>query len=171
MLETGNKWLAVLLILLFVVGCGKMPDERLMEKGRRYDDEQNFTEAVSSYEKLARFYPKSHLRPEALYRAGLVYSNAFQEFDRAITLMQNVIDEYPENRYAAQCQFMIGFIHANSTADTAMARAAYTAFLRNYPEHELVPSVEWELEHLGKDIDEIPELKDIDKKQRGDVRE
>ena len=156
------------LIIVMVIGaallsgCGKMPDERLIEKARRFDEDQQFAEAAEAYSKLAKLYPNSVYRTEALYRAGLVYTNAFQEFDRAISLLSSVIEAYPEDHYSAQCQFMIGFIHANSTQDTAKAREAYTLFLQKYPDHELVPSVEWELEHLGKDISQIPELQRID---------
>ena len=53
---------------------------------------------------------------------------------------------------------MVGFIYANTTSDTAQARLEYNQFLQNYPDHELVPSVEWELQYLGKDINNIPEL-------------
>jgi hypothetical protein len=46
--------------------------------------------------------------------------------------------------------------------DTTKAREAYTKFLEKYPNHELVSSVEWELKYLGKDINEIPELMDLE---------
>jgi hypothetical protein len=39
---------------------------------------------------------------------------------------------------------------------------AYNTFLQNYPDHELAPSVEWELRYLGKDINDIPELKALE---------
>jgi outer membrane protein assembly factor BamD (BamD/ComL family) len=155
-------FIVTLLGLTLLTGCGQMPDERLIEKARQLDEDQQFAEAVEAYTKLAKHFPKSIYRTEALYRAGLVYTNAFQEYDRAISLLESVIAEYPEDRYAAQCQFMIGFIHANSTQDTSKARLAYRTFLDEYPDHELAPSVEWELEHLGKDINEIPELKRIE---------
>lgn len=160
----------IILGVVFVAGCGKMPDERLIEKARLFDEEQNFVQAAESYTKLSKLYPNSPFRTEALYRAGLVYTNAFGEFDRAISLLQVVIEEYPEDRFAAQCQFMIGFIHANSTEDMEKAREAYSLFIAKYPDHELVPSVEWELEHLGKDINQIPELQDIDGKTGSEVR-
>lgn len=153
-----------ILAVVILCGCGQMPDERLIVKAREFDDEQKFEQAAESYTKLAKMYPNSPFRTEALYRAGLVSANAFGEFDRAITFFQTVIEEYPEDRYAAQCQFMIGFIHANSTADLVKAKEAYSLFIQRYPNHELVPSVEWELEHLGKDINQIPELQDIDSK-------
>lgn len=145
-----------------IITCSRMPDESLMEKGARLEEEGQFTEAAACYEKLARLYPRSLLRPEALYKAGLVYINNHQDFEKAVSTMQRVIDEHSETKEAAQCQFMIGFVYANSVNDTAKARSAYETFLAKHPEHELVPSVEWELRHLGMDINEIPELKGIE---------
>lgn len=162
MKSTLTRSLIVLLVLSALIGCGKLPDEHLIAKGGGYEEEGKFTEAIASYEKLAERYPQSPLRPEALYKAGLVYTNGLQEFDRGISMLERVIAEHPEAKEAAQCQFMIGFIFANNAADTAQARIAYQKFVETYPDHELIPSVEWELRYLGKDINEIPELQHLE---------
>ncbi len=154
--------LTVVLILAMVAACGKMPDERLMEKGKKFEAKGKFVEAAASYEKLAKLYSKSPFAPEALYRAGVVYANALQKFPEAISEFKKVVQKYPESKSAAPSQFMIGFIYANSISDTAKAREAYTTFLKKYPDHELVSSVKWELAHLGKNINQIPELKNIE---------
>ncbi|MDZ7262494.1 MAG: tetratricopeptide repeat protein, partial [candidate division KSB1 bacterium] len=60
-------------------------------------------------------------------------------------------------------QFMIGYLYANEIKDLDKARSAYQVFLEKYPENELVPSVKWELDHLGKDISEIEFLVDTTK--------
>jgi len=50
---------------------------------------------------------------------------------------------------------MIGYRYANDLNDLEKAKEAYNEFLQKYPEHELAPSVQWELDHLGQDISEI----------------
>jgi hypothetical protein len=50
---------------------------------------------------------------------------------------------------------MIGYIYANHVKDFDKAKEAYNSFIEKYPEHELVTSVKWEIDHLGKDISEI----------------
>jgi hypothetical protein len=50
---------------------------------------------------------------------------------------------------------MSAFIYANDLKDLEKARARYASFLEAFPQHELVPSVQWELEHLGQDISQI----------------
>lgn len=157
-----TRSLIVLLILSMVTGCGKLPDERLMDRGGEFEEGGKFAEAIASYEKLAELYPQSPLRGEALYKSGLVYANGLHKLDEGIARLQQVIDEYPESKEAPQCQFMIGFIYANYASDYEKARVAYEHFLQTYSEHELFPSVEWELKHLGKDINEIPELQRLE---------
>lgn len=154
--------LSVVLVLLMSIGCGKLPDEHLIARGGEFEEEGRYAEAIASYEKLVERYPQSSLRPQALYKAGLVYTNGLQEFHRGISMLERVISEHPDAKEAPQCQFMIGFIYANNEADTAQARMAYEKFVQTYPGHELIPSVEWELKYLGKDINEIPELRHLE---------
>ena len=58
-------------------------------------------------------------------------------------------------------QFMIGYIYANALNDFDKARSEYNEFLKRFPKHELSPSVKFEIDYLGKDINEIPALKHI----------
>jgi outer membrane protein assembly factor BamD (BamD/ComL family) len=154
-------FVAVFLSILFVVGCAKLPDDRLMEIAKEYESREKFTEAIETYKKLVKTYPKSPLAPEAIYRAGLVYINGLSDVENSVEAFEAVIIGHPDSEYAPQCQFMIGFVYANSAADTARARIAYNTFLNKYPDHDLIPSVTWELKYLGKDINEIPELKNL----------
>jgi len=56
---------------------------------------------------------------------------------------------------------MIGYIFANIINDLESAKIELDNFIKQYPTHELVPSVKFELEYLGKSLDEIPALKHI----------
>ena len=82
-------------------------------------------------------------------------------------IFRALLDRYPakkENNF-------VGFIYANMAADTSNARAAYTLFLEKYPQHDLCSSVEWELKYLGKDINEIEELKNLGEGTAGPIHE
>ena len=70
--------------------------------------------------------------------------------------MKNLLGQ---NRTA--CTIYIGYIYANVINDTKSAEAEYESFLKKFPDHELSPSVKFELEYLGKSIEEIPALKHI----------
>lgn len=160
--------MCIVLCLVIGIGCSKLPDDRLLERGKQLEEQEQFADAIKDYEKLAKDYPQSPYAPEALYRAGLAYTNNLQLFDAAITTFERVIDEYPDSKSAGPCQFMIGFIYANNTADTTKARIAYNKFLDTYPEHELAASVQWELKYLGMDINQIPELQGLEQSSTED---
>ena len=164
-----KKLFAVLAILtlaiVMITGCGKNGDVKLLEKAKTYEENEQFDQAIASYEKLIKDYPDSPNCAEAMYRAGLVYTNGMQNFETAINTFSTVIDTFPQSPFAAHSQFMIGFIYANSLSDTVNAKVAYEAFLSKYPDNDLVPSVEWELQYLGKDINDIPELQQREEKE------
>lgn len=140
----------------------------------------NREKAVSYFEKVSSEYPEevigqgcaalqeflvsdSSSNPvEGIYHAGLAYTNLINDFDTGIEVLDRLVREYPDSKRAPEALFMSGFILANSAADTAEARQLYNRFLADYPSHALAVSVEWELEHLGQDINSIPEMRNID---------
>ena len=155
-------WLALCLGLLLIVSCAQLPDDQLIAKGKALEEAGKFDEAIKTFRKVARKYSKSPLCAEAHYHIALVQANGLENFPEAISTFESLIEKYPDTKYAPQAQFMIGFVYANNMADTTKARAAYEKFLEKYPDNELASSVEWELKYLGKDINEIPELMNLE---------
>jgi len=155
-------WMALILGALIIVSCAQLPDDKLVAKGKQLEEQGEFDEAIKTFRKVAKKYSKSPLCAEAHYHIALIQANGLQEFDTAVSTFENLIDKYPDTKFAPQAQFMIGFIYANNVADTSKARNAYEEFIVRYPNHELVSSVEWELKYLGKDINEIPELMNLE---------
>lgn len=159
--------LSSILVLTFFFGCNSAPDQTLLKKGKKLEEKAKFRDAVANYERLAKFYTKSPLRAEALYRAGFTYTNGIQDFNEAVKNFEMVVKEYPDSKYGPQAQFMIGFVYANNQIDTTKAREAYNLFLQKYGDNELAPSVKWELENLGKDINDILKVEEpIAKKKK-----
>ncbi len=142
--------------------CTQLPDDKLMDKAKTLETEEEFEQAVKYYDQLIEDYPSSPFCSEALYRAGLIYTNPIGESSKAISRLRQVIENHPDSKFAPQSQFMLGFIYANNLSDTLMAKQEYTEFLEKYPEHELVTSVKWELKYLGKDISEIPLINELE---------
>jgi outer membrane protein assembly factor BamD (BamD/ComL family) len=88
----------------------------------------------------------------------------FQEesnFQAAIDCYQDIVKRFPKSQQAPQCQFMVGYLYANHLKNIEQAKDAYRMFIRNYPEHELIKDAQWELDHLGKDVNDIEELNKI----------
>jgi len=95
------------------------------------------------------------------YLIGDIYMNDLRDFDSAIAAYVDVVNNFSGTNQEAQAQFMIGYIYANILNDNSQAELNYKNFLDRFPDHELAPSVQFELDHLGKDINEIDVLKHI----------
>lgn len=154
--------LALILGMLLIVSCAQLPDDQLIAKGKALEEQGKFDEAIKTFRQVAKKFSNSPLCAEAHYHIALIQANGLQNFSEAISTFESLIDKYPETKFAPQAQFMIGFIYANNVSDLDEARQAYEHFVATYPQHELVSSVEWELKYLGKDINEIPELMNLE---------
>lgn len=83
------------------------------------------------------------------------------KFVEAVTSYEELVRKYPRSRQAPQCLFMLGYLYANHMNDLDKARNAYQSFLEKYPNDPLVKDARWELNHLGQDVNEIPELNNM----------
>ena len=84
-----------------------------------------------------------------------------QEFQKSIENFKNIVEYYPEGQRASEALFMLGYINANNTKDLKQAEKYYKLFIEKYPDDELTDDAEYELKHLGKDINELPIFQDI----------
>ena len=110
---------------------------------------------------LVKNFPEHDLASKAQYIIGDIYMNDLRDFDKALNEYRAVLEKYNGSKEEALAQFMIGYIYANVIKDFELARKEYQIFLDKFPNHELHPSVKFEVEYLGKDINEIPALKHI----------
>ena len=83
------------------------------------------------------------------------------DFKGAIDAYHEFVSQYPDAPDAPKCQFMIGYLYANHLDNDASAAEAYEQFIRLYPENVLIKDAQWELDHLGMDVNEIDELNQI----------
>jgi TolA-binding protein len=160
--------LLVVFVLLSatIMGCGKkVTEEQLYAQAQKFESEESFKEAIKTYEELVSKYPKGKHADEAQYKIGFLYLNSLQDFQKSIEAYRRVVQDYPDSEYASQAQFMLGYVYANELKKYDKAREAYDLFLRKYPNDQLIASVKWELENLGKDISEIETLGNIPKEK------
>jgi outer membrane protein assembly factor BamD (BamD/ComL family) len=79
-----------------------------------------------------------------------------EQWSEAEKYFQKILDEYPDGMYSSKALFMVGFVNANYLKNFEKARKYYTEFLKKYPNHDLADDAKYELENLGKDINEFP---------------
>jgi outer membrane protein assembly factor BamD (BamD/ComL family) len=130
----------------------------LMIKSTELRSDTTVNEAIGTIEYLIKEFKDHSIIPEALYLKGNIYLNDKKDFYRALNTYQEIVYKYKGSSFESMSQFMIGYIYANVQINIPKAKVAYQTFLQNYPEHELAPSVQFELEYLGKQIDNIDEL-------------
>ena len=118
-------------------------------------------ESIANLIYLVKTFPKHELASKAQYIIGDIYMNDLRDFEKALGEYRLVLDRYNGSKEEALAQFMIGYIYANVIKDFDLARKEYQIFLDKFPKHELHPSVKFEIDYLGKDINEIPALKHI----------
>jgi TolA-binding protein len=126
--------------------------EDMFQDGNDLYKEQKVTRALKTYDKLTNMYPDDDLAVKALYRMAEIYAGDLQEFETCVDKYTYIADEYPSHPDAPKARFM---------GEYDRAKAEYEKFIRDYPKHSLSESVQFELRNLGKELDEIEELKGI----------
>jgi TolA-binding protein len=98
------------------------------------------------------------------FQAGYDFYND-EQYAKAIENFNQVLENYPDGENAANSTFMIGFIYANNLENYEQAKTYYTRFIEKFPDHELVASARYELETLGKDVNELDIFKKMEEEQ------
>ena len=150
------------LIGIIITGCGSNHTaDELYSGAENARNNKDIKRALSNLDLLLTKYPDHALAAKTQYLIGDIYMNDLRDFDSAISAYVDVVNNYTGTNQEAQAQFMIGYIYANILNDNSQAELNYKNFLDRFPDHELAPSVQFELDHLGKDINEIDVLKHI----------
>lgn len=87
-----------------------------------------------------------------------------EKFNEAIQIYRNIVKKHPQTRQASNSQFMIGYICSNHLNDTEQAKIELNRFLDDYAEiadSGLIAGAKFELQYMGKNIDEIPILSNL----------
>jgi TolA-binding protein len=149
----------VLLSLLVVVACKRVTDEDLWNKGVEAQKADKFEESLLQYDQLVKDYPQSPKVPDALYAMASIYQSNKRDIPKAIGLYRKVAQEYPNHATASSASFLIGFLYNNELKNLDSAKAAYELFLKKYPDNPMAASAQFELNNLGKDPNEIIDIK------------
>lgn len=128
--------------------------EKLLAEVKSHETREDLEALVILYATFLKRFPDYAQNDDVLQKLAWSYHNR-QEFQKAISTYQRLLEEKPQSTHAAQAQFMVGYIYANEIKDLDRARQAYTAFQQKYPQHDLSDDVAFELEHLGKDINDF----------------
>lgn len=156
----------IMVIAVLFSWCSKEPSKTPQEYWdsaiEKFED-KNFEECIQDYRKIVNYYPEDTLAVDALFAIANVYKNNIGNRDSAIAVYKRIAYDYSDSEKAPNAMFMIGYIYANEMEDYEAARESYQKFIDIYPDHVLATSAKWELDHMGKSLDEIPHLQNVTK--------
>lgn len=146
----------LLTILLAIVACTSYESaEEIWKATQSAIAGRDYIKSIKLLTMLVEDFPDDPLAPKAQMKIGEIYMNNTHELEKSLVAYQMAADNYSDNESGVTALFMVGFVNANYLQDMDAARKAYKAFIEKYPNHELVPSVQFELDNLGKSFDEI----------------
>jgi tetratricopeptide (TPR) repeat protein len=90
-----------------------------------------------------------------LYLAAEMYETNQLDVSKSLGLYQKIFNEYPDHDRAADALFKMGYIYNNMLNDLPNAEKMYRLFLEKYPEDQLAPSAQFEIDNLGVSPEEI----------------
>ncbi|HDP67940.1 MAG TPA: tetratricopeptide repeat protein [Candidatus Marinimicrobia bacterium] len=156
----------LVILMILMVGCSGdrvKSAQGYWDLAREAFNNKQYQEAISYYEKLVQRFPQDSLAVPALFSVAEIYKNNMKDYTKSIQSYQRILREYVSHPKAPNASFMIGYVYANDLNNYDQARSSYEEFIKTFPEHSLVPSAQWEIENLGKSLDEIPQLQSITK--------
>lgn len=159
------KSIVSLILLALIVGCSaKKTDKELFNEAQKNLKEDKIPEAVQAFDELVNEYSESNFAPEALSQLATIYQNKqvkslseSENLQKAVEAFKKIHENYPQSEYAPTGLFMAGFINANELQNYDEATKLYEQFLKEYPDHELVPSAQAELNFMGMSPEDIIE--------------
>ena len=92
------------------------------------------------------------------YIIAEIYLNDFKNYEYSVFLLKDIIENYKSSKVSKKALFTLSYIYANHLDYFSDAIENYELFLKLYPNDELVPSVEYELNNLSSINQSINEL-------------
>lgn len=156
------KLILISIIVINLVACGWFKSaDQLFAEAEEKRDKGDIRAAIELLETLVMEHKEHPKAAGSQYLIAEIYYRDLRDFKSAIKNYQKVGKLFPISEKIPFALFMCGYIYANMLSDFSVADTFYHEFLDQYPDHELAPSVKFELEFLGKDINEIPLLKHL----------
>ena len=153
--------LVSLALAMFACSEKKVTEDDLKKaEAALFNDEMMVNPDLASQtaEKYCRFVkqnPDAPAAPNWLFKALSIYINA-KDAEKSIETCNMLMEDYPDFTYTPTGMFMLAnCIYDAEQHDLDKARALYEKIISDYPDNELVPTVEKSIEYLGMTPEEI----------------
>jgi tetratricopeptide (TPR) repeat protein len=140
--------------LAFLIGCSSLSDEELWKKVELAKANHNWDSTIQVSQRILKEFPDGRFGGWA--RFALAESYRFKNQPReALDHYKLFVQKYHDMQPGALSLFLVGYIYSNDLHMNDSAKFYFEQFLVKYPNHELVPSVKFELESIGKSPQEV----------------
>jgi len=133
--------------------------EQIMQQAERDGLPETLNLSAQTLDSLYQVYiqqwPDSTRSATFLYNRATLLADYLNNADSSITVLDALISSYPSSEWIEKARFLKGYTLNNRLQDTTRAGVAYREFLREHPGSDLVPSVQFELNTMGKSMDDI----------------
>ncbi|MGD9487974.1 MAG: outer membrane protein assembly factor BamD [Calditrichaceae bacterium] len=103
----------------------------------------------------------SSIKSEEEYYKSATDAYAKEDFSGAAENFKKLVENYPTGKKYGESLFMLGFINANNLENFEEAGKYYSEFIKKFPEHDLADDAQYELDMLGKDINNLPMFQNL----------
>jgi len=158
------KNIIILIFGLYILSCGGGSNKtaaELWDAGQNYRTEAKLKESITTFKTILEKYPSDDFAAKAQFQIADIYLNDVKDFDFAIKEFQKVIAQYPHHDVSKKSFFMVAYIYNNYLNAYSDAIIYYNLFKERYPDDELIPSVEYELDGLKNIQSTIDSLNSI----------
>lgn len=143
-----KQYLTAILLFFALPSCGRLTDEELWLKVENAKAGNNWDSTLTMCQRILDEYPDGQYASWA--RFGVAESYRFKNRPReALDNYKIFFERYPDKQPAALSLFLVGYIYNNNLGMHDSAKTYYERFLQRYPEHDLIPTVQFELNTLG----------------------
>jgi len=142
-----NILLAWILLISCNVGTNKSANQ-LWEAAQQNRIKENLKDSITGYKEILSRYPDHDLSAKAQFQIADIYLNDTKDFEYAVNEFKKVVDKHSNHEVAKKSLFMIAYIYNNYLDAYSDAIIHYNLFKEQYPDDELIPSVQFELEGL-----------------------
>ena len=83
------------LTLALLISCQKGPTaEEVFNEAKQLQEDANYADAVTKYEKLVQMHPKSKYAAQAQFMIGFIYANELDDLDKAKVAYEKFLEVY-----------------------------------------------------------------------------
>ena len=156
-----NKYIVILVLSLFFIGCSNNDPTKRIEKLEKEAfatenavNPEIASDLVSAYCDFADANPDDAMTPEYLFKAVDVSMN-LNEPQRTISIIDRMLKDYPEYPRTQAALFVKAFIFETKYNNLDMAKKIYEQYLEMYPDGEFAGDCKASIENLGLSPEEL----------------